>query len=145
MSEFDPTEIPEDDILDIDLSNQQERKQFVDGQIYTFIVENVEQKVAKSSGNPQLMWTLRFPDVNNRTVKHYTGLTDTSIWKTEEIVVALGLAKKGEKVSIAKRQCVGRRGSAKMKLEDYEGKSFGKVDKVMPHKDGWEVKDDMPF
>lgn len=134
-NEFDPTETEAEDVLEIDLGDQAEQVKFKGGENYQFTVSNVEPHTS-AAGNKSLKWTLRFPDVNNWSAYHYTGLTREGVWKTEEIAVALGLAKKGEKYIHSKRNAIGRRGLAKMKLETYEGKERGKVDKVLPHPKG---------
>jgi hypothetical protein len=137
MNDFDPTETEAEDVLELDLGDQPEKQQFKEGD-YEFIVDSYSIAPAKSSGDKQITWVLRFPSVNNWTIKHYTGLTHTRIWSTEQIVVALGLAKAGEKMVLDKRKTIGRRAMAKIVLEQGQDgdRMWPKVKKVFPHKDG---------
>lgn len=144
MNEFDPTEIPTDDILEIDLGAQAERPQWKAGKVELF-VDGYSVGPAQSSGKDQITWVLRAPSVNNWTFKHYTGLSDTSIWNTEAILVALGLAKPGDKVVLNKRQTLGRRFMAEIEMREYNEKFYPKIKKCFPHPKGPVDTDAAPF
>jgi hypothetical protein len=135
----------DDENIDIDLSNQTERVEWKDKTEYTFFVDSLEVGESKNSGRKQITWKLKCPAVNNWSLKHYTGLDDTGLWATEEILIALGLITKGDKVvSVPKRKCIGRRLSGYVILEDYQGRPSAKLKKVKAHKDG-PVPDDLAF
>jgi hypothetical protein len=134
MSEFDPTEMENED-LEIDFSDQSERPQWKAGDVELY-VSGYEVGNSQNSGRKQITWTLRAPSVNNFTVKHYTGLDKEGVWSTEQIVVSLGIGKPGEKIVLSKRKTLGLRLMAKIELQKYNGKNYPKIKKCMPHPDG---------
>lgn len=147
MNDFDPTETEADDLLELDLGDQPERPQWKEGE-YEFIVDSYSVGPAKSSGDNQITWVLRFPSVNGWTIKHYTGLTKTRIWSTEAMVVALQVGKAGEKIVLNKRQTIGRRAIAKVVMEpgnDGSDKMWPKIKSVKPHPKGAVDPDSAPF
>lgn len=134
----------EDENIDIDLSTVQDRIEWKDKTDYTFFVDSLEVGDSKNSGRKQITWKLKCPDVNNWSLKHYTGLDDAGIWATEEILIALGLATKGEKLTLPKRKAIGRRLTGYVILEEYNGRMSAKIKKIKPHKQG-PVPDDLAF
>lgn len=146
MSEFDATAIPEDEIFEVDLNAESKSFNGWKAEKVEAFISTIEFGTSKSSGNPMITWTYRVPSVNNWTIKHYTVTSGEGKWKAQEAIIAADLGKEGEKTTLVKRNCIGRRVMIQIKLEEYNGKMQGKVDKVLPHKDGAVVKDDsLPF
>lgn len=145
-NEFDASVVPDDEVIDIDLEGVEGKSRSSwEAKEYDAFIDNVEQQTSQA-GNPMLVWTLRFPEVNNWTLKHWTVLTGEGKWKVQEILVAAELGEPGSKITFNKRQAIGRRVRVKIKLEEYNGKQQGKVNFVNKHKEGAVVKDSkLPF
>jgi hypothetical protein len=138
----------DDDEIEFDGSDLEQRTlvQWKDKAEYTAYVTEAKKGLS-SAGNPMIIWTLKFPDVNNWTLDHYTVTQGDGKFKLAEIVKALGLGKEGEKIKFKLKDAKRRQCRVKIKMEEYDGKPRAKVAFINPHAKGPNINDEenLPF
>lgn len=122
---------------------------------HPFIVAGMERGRSKS-GAPMAILTLAvFEDKNTSfEVKEYLPLMKKMEWKISKFFVSIGLKQKGDTYKPEWNKVINQSGYLTIKHEDYEGKTFAKVDeflepiekpkKAAPKK-AKAIEDDMPF
>lgn len=92
--------------------------------LYTCVVEEIEETVAKSSGDPMLKVTYKIlnGEFKNRQLWDYIVLTDAQEWKLSQFVAALGLKAKG---TLDTNKAEGTKVQVRTKLEGTEDSEYG--------------------
>jgi len=118
--------------LNLDFSSIPERTPLAEG-IYVITIENVEETVAQSSGNPMLK--LRYAVEGHPQNKLFDNcvLTENALWKLKELLGALGYATEAI-VELNPQELVGQSLKAQVTFvaEGYNGNPENKVKKLMP-------------
>lgn len=143
MNDFDNEENgADDDSFEVDLPPE---KELVAAGLYPATVIGFEKGISKSSGNPQLVWSFRGPDIGE--LKAWTPLGETAVWKLNEFVVALELGQPGTKVTLSKRAIIGKRCMVKVAHDEFNGKKVLKVQSIKPHPNGSKTPEgeELPF
>lgn len=89
---------------------------------YQLKVEDCEETVAKSSGNPMLKLTLRIIKSDGTDGPKFTDnlvFTQSAAWKIDAFRAACGLAVEEGETSLEAADCIGLECRAKLSVEDY--------------------------
>lgn len=106
---------------------------------YAMHVTDVVKKVS-SAGNPMFEWDFMVTEgeYQGKTFKLWTVTTPAGLWKLSEVVVALGLGNKGEKIKFKKDEAIGRSALVNLKNTTYEGRKQNSITTIEPHPEGHE-------
>lgn len=118
-------------MMNLDFSNVPSREPLEEG-IYTLSIAKVEEKTAKSSGNPMLSieYDVVGVDGNRKLFDNYV-LTDAAMWKLKELLDALGIDT-STLVSLDPQELIGLQVQAKIVQDEYNGETVNRVKKILP-------------
>ena len=95
-------------------------------------------KGVSSKGNPQWSWRFMISDgpEEGKVIFLNTFLTPQALWRTAEVVRALGFGSGGSVASFSKEDAIGRRCSILAADDDYDGDVRSIIKRVKAHPEG---------
>lgn len=97
---------------------------------YRCSVHSVVAGTAKTSGRPQLVWDLSFPDYDNRLLRHYTTLTIVNGTCKYTLLALNALGCTDLSVIADLPSLVGRTATAELKISEFRGKPNALVQRL---------------
>jgi hypothetical protein len=123
----------QDEEIEADLSGVEGDFVFPDGD-YPFRCIDVAVDYSKASGNKMYVWSFQGgSQLRGLTFKVFTALTPAAMWKLSEVIEAMGLGKKGEKVRFKKKDAIGKMVIGKLEKSEWEGQKRSSIAKVKPY------------
>lgn len=105
---------------------------------YRGLIKDVNQDTAKSSGNQVIVYTIADADRPSATYRYTCTLTDKSLWKLRNLLVAAGLSVPQKKVKLTGAtlsKVVGKEIGMSLDDHEYEGKMSSEITNVFPADD----------
>lgn len=105
---------------------------------YKGLIKDVNKDTAKSSGNEVIVYTIADADRPSATYRYTCTLTDKSLWKLRNLLVAAGMTVPPKKVKLTGTtlsKIVGKEIGISLDDHEYEGKMSSEITNVFPADD----------
>jgi hypothetical protein len=132
--------------FDVDLSDVPENSYYVEPGQYAAKVIGLDRQMSKA-GSPMLVVEMALLEGNpGMQMKTWLSLNPKALFKVADFVEAIGLGKRGEKLSIDPVAARNRRCMILIKDDEYNGRTVSRIEGFAEHKDGplMPVKGAMP-
>lgn len=116
-------------MINLDFSGVKTREPLEEG-IYTVTIDEAEETVSKSSGNPMIRVRYAVEGYDNKLFDNFV-LTEKALWKLKELLDALDYDT-SDVVDLDVQELVGAVLQAKVIQEEYEGNIVNRVVKLFP-------------
>ena len=104
---------------------------------YTVVCTGVTRGPSKSSGKDMFTWSfVGDAKAKNMSLKFYTPTDPSNRWKVGQVLIALGVGEANTVVKFAAKDVVGRRCTAALKNEEFNGRMSSKIQGVRKHVSG---------
>jgi len=123
--------------FEIDLSDVPESGFYVEPGEYGVKVIGCEKGMSKA-GKPMITWEVALLDGPRpgMQLKTWTVLTPEAMWKVADFFEALGVGKRGDKLTIDPTKIIGRRAIAVVQDDEYNGKTVSRLQSLLAHPEG---------
>lgn len=145
----DSSDSGDDDVFEVPVGDPSGPDYTVADGTHNAEIINLERGTSQQ-GNPQLIWEFKILNGLDagKTLKYWTALVPSAIWKVSQVLVALG-AKPGSTKKFGKKDVQGKRVNIVTLKEEYQGKTRSAIQAVQPYEaigaTGLSGDPDVPF